>query len=278
MGRPRTNGNNSKNLTGISIRQLKKELKLIPNDIKREMRFLDLLFVEKNFSRTQAEKEVLKDFMDRAKKMVEFHQNRLERYQQCYDQLKEKKTFDLSLLLPDELQFLRGEPLQADSLLVLVRRGGTPYGDRRLSRQRPVSPSPFRFNSLPSDGKLLHQDPSKSCSIDQVEGLLLVGKQAKCHLLDASDQPLSLFERYRLLAQDATGEIRNPLQLPDLLLFFDTLFSLFVRRHLRSIRARFVFSLSKRSAKLPLDMNRTTSPDRHISVRASSMCPESSKQ
>ena len=115
MGRPRTNGRNSKNGTGISIRQLKKELKLIPNDIKREMRFLDLLYVEKNFSRTQAEKEVLKDFMDRAKKMVKFHQNRLDRYQQCYDQLKAKKSFDLSLLFPDELQFLRGEPSQADA-------------------------------------------------------------------------------------------------------------------------------------------------------------------
>jgi hypothetical protein len=115
MGRPRTNGNNSKDRTGISIRQLKKELKLIPNDIKREMRFLDLLFAERNFSKTQAEREVLKDFMDRAKKMVEFHQNRLDRYQQCYDQLQEKKAFDLSLLLPDELQALRGEPLQAEA-------------------------------------------------------------------------------------------------------------------------------------------------------------------
>lgn len=115
MGRPRTNGNNSKDRTGISIRQLKKELKLIPNDIKREMRFLDLLFVEKNFSRTNAEKEVLKDFMDRAKKMVEFHQNRLERYQQCYDQLKAKKDFDLSLLFPDELQSLQGGPSQAET-------------------------------------------------------------------------------------------------------------------------------------------------------------------
>jgi len=115
MGRPRTKRNNSKNRTGVSIRELKKELKLIPNDIKREMRFLDLLFAERNFSRTEAEREVLRDFIDRAKKMVEFHQNRLDRYQRCYDQLKAKKAFDLSLLLPAELQSLRGEPLQAEA-------------------------------------------------------------------------------------------------------------------------------------------------------------------
>ena len=114
MGRPRTNGNNSKNRTGISIRELKKELKLIPNDIKREMRFLDLLFAERDFSKTEAEREVLKDFIDNAKKMVEFHQNRLDRYQQCYDQLKAKKAFDVSLLLPAELRSLRGEPLQPE--------------------------------------------------------------------------------------------------------------------------------------------------------------------
>ncbi len=115
MGRPRTNGDNSKNRTGISIRQLKKELKLIPNDIKREMRFLDLLFAERNFSRTQAEREVLKDFMDSAKKMVEFHQKRLDRYQLCYDQLRANKAFDPNLLLPDELQSLQGEPSQEET-------------------------------------------------------------------------------------------------------------------------------------------------------------------
>jgi hypothetical protein len=115
MGRPKANGKNAKNRTGVSIRELKKELKLIPNDIKREMRFLDLLFAEKNFSRTEAEQEVLKDFMDRAKKMVEFHQSRLERYQECYEQLKAKKAFDPSLLLPGELQSLRGEQPQAET-------------------------------------------------------------------------------------------------------------------------------------------------------------------
>ena len=114
MGRPRTNRRNGKNRTGVSLRELKKELKLIPNDIKREMRFLDLLFAERDFSRTEAEREVLKEFINNAKKMVEFHQNRLERYQQCYDQLKAKKAFDVSLLLPAELRSLRGEPLQPE--------------------------------------------------------------------------------------------------------------------------------------------------------------------
>ena len=115
MGRPRTNRSKPRNRAGVSLRDLKKELKLIPNDIKREMRFLDLLFAERDLSRTEAEREVLKDFIDQAKKMVEFHQNRLERYQLCYDQLKAKKAFDVSLLLPAELQSLRGEPLQPEA-------------------------------------------------------------------------------------------------------------------------------------------------------------------
>ena len=110
MARQRTNNKKANNRTGVSLRQLKKELKLIPNDIKREMRFLDLLFAERNFVRTEAEKEVLKDFIDSTKQMVEFHQNRLERYQACYDQLKTKKAFDLGLLLPDELNALQSGP------------------------------------------------------------------------------------------------------------------------------------------------------------------------
>jgi hypothetical protein len=115
MPRPRTNKKNSRKPNGVSLRQLKKELKLIPNDIKREMRFLDLLFAERNFVRTQAEKEVLKDFIDSAKEMVEFHQNRLERFQTCYDQLKAKKSFDLALLFPDELHALQGGSTQAET-------------------------------------------------------------------------------------------------------------------------------------------------------------------
>lgn len=110
MARPRNHRKSPKSHNGINLRLLKKELKLIPNDIKREMRFLDLLFAERNFVRTQAEREVLKDFIDTARGMVEFHQNRLERYQKCYDQLKARKAFDHGLLLPDELHALQDGP------------------------------------------------------------------------------------------------------------------------------------------------------------------------
>ncbi len=116
MGRPRNNRKKAGNQTGVTLRQLKKELKLIPNDIKREMRFLDLLFAEQNFSRTQAEREVLRDFIQKAKGRVEFHQNRLERYQLCYDQLKATKAFDVGLLLPEELQSLGSRPSGAEEL------------------------------------------------------------------------------------------------------------------------------------------------------------------
>jgi hypothetical protein len=114
MARPKTHHGDGKNNGGVSLRQLKKELKLIPNDIKREMRFLDLLFAERGFSRTRAEREVLMDFIDGARKMVEFHQDRLERYQKCYDQLKKDKTFDMALLFPEELQILRAEVTQEE--------------------------------------------------------------------------------------------------------------------------------------------------------------------
>jgi hypothetical protein len=110
MARQRTTNTKAKYRNEVNLRQLKKELKLIPNDIKREVRFLDLLFAERNFVRTEAEREVLKDFIDSAKEMTEFHQNRLERYQACYDQLKTKKAFDLGLLLPDELNALQSGP------------------------------------------------------------------------------------------------------------------------------------------------------------------------
>jgi hypothetical protein len=115
MARPKTHGGNGKNNVGVSLRQLKKELKLIPNDIKREMRFLDLLFAERDFSRTRAEREVLLEFIEGARKMVEFHQNRLERYQKCYDQLKKEKTFSTDLLFPEELQSLRTGATHEDS-------------------------------------------------------------------------------------------------------------------------------------------------------------------
>jgi hypothetical protein len=110
MARPRRKRKNATNNAGFSIRHVKRELKLIPNDIKREMRFLDLLFAERNLVRTQAEREVLREFIESAKGMVEFHQNRLERYQKFYDQLKARKSVDTGLLLPDELRLLQGPP------------------------------------------------------------------------------------------------------------------------------------------------------------------------
>ena len=96
----------NKSYNGIDLRKLKKELKLIPFDIKREMRFLDLLFSERNIVRTQAEREVLKDLIDHAGKTVKFYQNRLTRYQECYNCFKAKKSFDNNLLFPDEMQSL----------------------------------------------------------------------------------------------------------------------------------------------------------------------------
>jgi len=107
MGRYTKKANVSDKWQGIDLKKLKKELKLIPFDIKREMRFLDLLFSERNIVRTQAEREVLRDLIDRASSAVKLHQNRLTRFQECYDRFKEKKSFDNSILLPEEMQSLR---------------------------------------------------------------------------------------------------------------------------------------------------------------------------
>lgn len=91
----------------MSLRLLKKELKLIPMDLKREMRFLDLLLVEHEHAKTQAEKDVIRDFLAASRSRVEYHQKRLERYEECYRQLKETKACDTSLLLPEELHRLQ---------------------------------------------------------------------------------------------------------------------------------------------------------------------------
>ncbi len=106
MARQRKKGKVADKFPGIDLRKLKKELKLIPFDIKREMRFLDLLFSERNIVRTQAEREVLKDLIDHAGKTVKFYQNRLIRFQECYNRYKEKKSFDNNLLMPEEMQSL----------------------------------------------------------------------------------------------------------------------------------------------------------------------------
>ncbi len=117
------NGNPAKKYPGIDLRKLKKELKLIPFDIKREMRFLDLLFTERNIVRTQAEREVLKDMIDGARKMVEFYQGRLDRFEECYKRFKEKKAFDNSLLRPDELQNILKLSAEKKSAIAAEQKG-----------------------------------------------------------------------------------------------------------------------------------------------------------
>lgn len=92
------------------MKKLKRELRLIPFDIKREMRFLDLLFSERNIVRTQAEQEVLRDMIEQARTTVRFHQSRLNRFQDFYDRLKRKKCFDQTLLSPNEVESLRKWP------------------------------------------------------------------------------------------------------------------------------------------------------------------------
>ncbi|MEW6439457.1 MAG: hypothetical protein AB1640_00835 [bacterium] len=99
---------NGKRSLDLGLRQLKKELKLIPFDIKREMRFLDLLMNEHNQVRTDAEREVVQGFIMQARAMVDHHQKRLERYEECYRQIKERKSYDRDLLRPEELQVLLG--------------------------------------------------------------------------------------------------------------------------------------------------------------------------
>lgn len=130
---PRTKRILKNKATGVSVRRLKKELKLIPNDIKREMRFLDLLFSERNQVRTETEKEVLGDFIQTAKKMVEFHQNRLERYQECYKQIKSLKSFEQGLLFPDELAALQKTAASS-------------------SPEAPADPGPQRLRRTGTDG------------------------------------------------------------------------------------------------------------------------------
>jgi len=107
MRKPLNGKNHTHNLSEISLRQLKKELKLLPTDINKQRRFLDLLHAEKNIVRTDVERAVLIDFINTSKSKVDFFEKRLDRYQQCYQQLKEKKSFDKGLLLPDELESLK---------------------------------------------------------------------------------------------------------------------------------------------------------------------------
>ena len=112
MARSKNGKHGINRANGLNLRKLKKELKLIPFDIQREIRFLDFLFAERNIVRTQAEKDVLRELIDRAKKMGEHHQARLDRYKEFYKQYKSNKSFNTDLLLPDELRALLKSPPQ----------------------------------------------------------------------------------------------------------------------------------------------------------------------
>ena len=130
MAKPRAARNISTPSPKVNLRKLRTELKLIPNDIRREMRYLDLLLSEKNSSRTEVEKNLLKDLIDGAKKKVKAHQDRLWRFERCQEQMKERKTFDMKLLTPDEFELLKKAPTPRKSRQKVVsdrgrRRTGT---------------------------------------------------------------------------------------------------------------------------------------------------------
>lgn len=105
----------SPRFAAVNVRKLKKELKRILADIHREMRYLDLLFLEKNKVRTQVERDVVKELIERAKKVLETHQNKMDRYRECYQQFKARKSFDSGLLKPEELESLIKIPLEKES-------------------------------------------------------------------------------------------------------------------------------------------------------------------
>jgi hypothetical protein len=102
MGR-RTNNKQSKNPLGIDLRALRKEIRMIPFGIKKEMRFLDLLFNEKRTSRTQVEKEVLIELIEKARDVIQAHQDKLDRFQKFYNQMRSGKHSDTGLLTPEEI-------------------------------------------------------------------------------------------------------------------------------------------------------------------------------
>ena len=112
MSKPSNPQERTRRFVSLSIRKLKRELKAILLDVHREMRYIDLLFVERNSARTQVERDVVLDLIDRAKKMLETHQKRLDRYRECYRQFREKKSFDRDLLNPEELRALLKWPAE----------------------------------------------------------------------------------------------------------------------------------------------------------------------
>lgn len=107
MGRPRKDGHTRNNRLGINLKVLKKEIKMIPFDIKKEMRLLDLLFNEKVASRTQVEKDVLLELIEKARDMINLHQNKLDRFQKFYSQIRSGNGSDNGLLTPEEMDNLQ---------------------------------------------------------------------------------------------------------------------------------------------------------------------------
>jgi len=86
---------------------------MIPFDIKKEMRLLDLLFNEKGISRTQVERDLLLELIEKARDMINVHQNKLERFQKCYDQIRSGKYSGIELLTPEELHIIQKESSSA---------------------------------------------------------------------------------------------------------------------------------------------------------------------
>ncbi len=106
----RSNSKRTKNPLGINLRLLRKQIKMIPFDIRREMRLLDLLFNEKGYSRTQVEKEVLVELIENARKIIKTHTDKLDRYQKMYQQIRSGRVSDLALLTPEEVDVLKKQP------------------------------------------------------------------------------------------------------------------------------------------------------------------------
>jgi hypothetical protein len=103
----RRNSKNGKNPLGINLRLLKKEIKMIPFDIRKEMRLLDLLFNEKGYSRTQVEKEVLLELIEKARNVIKMHHDKLDRYQKMYEEIRTGRNAHAGLLTPEEIDVLR---------------------------------------------------------------------------------------------------------------------------------------------------------------------------
>jgi len=129
MSRPKNN-RVSRNGLGINLRALRKEIKMIPFDIKKEMRLLDLLFNERSASRTQVEKDVLVELIENARGMINVHQDKLERFQRFYKQMRSGKHSDLQLLTAEELHLLQ----KASSLNALKKR------EKEEQRREPREP------------------------------------------------------------------------------------------------------------------------------------------